>query len=313
MTESTELTRVSQADNGFMCVNSFSEALEIAKVIAASGFCPANMKGKPYDVMMAMQMGRELGLKTMQAVLNISVINGRANVFGDAMLALCEQHPEFEWIKETYREEDNSYECIVKRKGRPECVQTYSEADARLAGLWGKAGPWKTSPRRMLQWRARGFALRDTFAAVLRGLISREEARDYPAAVRESEREPMPVRQVIDQGTVELIKEVTTMNDATWNLLSAAAETVGPEVAQKWCDWAKVEDLRDMSQRKAERILDEIMVRNQRKTTVESLEGETPAPPSQDALKIAADEAWEEEEMYEEWKKEQEGDDAAED
>jgi hypothetical protein len=44
----------------------------------------------------------------------------------------------------------------------------------------------------MLQMRARGFALRDAFPDVLRGLITAEEASDYPTP--EPVREPIVVR-----------------------------------------------------------------------------------------------------------------------
>jgi hypothetical protein len=53
--------------------------------------------------------------------------------------------------------------------------------DAKRAGLWTKAGPWQTYPRRMLQMRARSFALRDAFPDVLKGLISVKEALDNHA------------------------------------------------------------------------------------------------------------------------------------
>jgi hypothetical protein len=58
----------------------------------------------------------------------------------------------------------------------------FSVADAKRAGLWGKSGPWTQYPRRMLQLRARGFALRDAFPDVLKGLVTAEEAQDYPQA-----------------------------------------------------------------------------------------------------------------------------------
>src|SRR5690606_26021257 len=53
-----------------------------------------------------------------------------------------------------------------------------SVADAKAADLWGKVGPWKEYPFRMLRFRARSFALRDTFGDALRGLLSAEEAQD---------------------------------------------------------------------------------------------------------------------------------------
>jgi hypothetical protein len=65
----------------------------------------------------------------------------------------------------------------------------FSMADAKRAGLAGKSGPWSQYPARMLTLRARGFALRNAFADALRGLITAEEAQDYPAA------EPTPVTQ----------------------------------------------------------------------------------------------------------------------
>jgi hypothetical protein len=60
-------------------------------------------------------------------------------------------------------------------------VTQFSVADAVRAGLWGKSGPWTQYPKRMLQLRARGFALRDAFPDVLKGLVTAEEAQDYPA------------------------------------------------------------------------------------------------------------------------------------
>ncbi len=57
----------------------------------------------------------------------------------------------------------------------------FSVQDARRAGLWGRPGPWSQYPQRMLQMRARAFALRDAFADVLGGLYLREELEDADA------------------------------------------------------------------------------------------------------------------------------------
>jgi hypothetical protein len=72
--------------------------------------------------------------------------------------------------------------CEAKRRGYEKpTVARFSVADAKKAGLWGKVGPWTQYPKRMLQLRARGFALRDAFPDVLKGLVTAEEAQDYPA------------------------------------------------------------------------------------------------------------------------------------
>jgi hypothetical protein len=53
--------------------------------------------------------------------------------------------------------------------------------DAKAAGLLGKQGPWSQYPKRMRQMRARGFALRDVFPDVLKGMPVAEEVMDTPA------------------------------------------------------------------------------------------------------------------------------------
>jgi len=70
--------------------------------------------------------------------------------------------------------------CVFVRRGEPPQRRTFSVADAKKAGLWGKQGPWQQYPDRMLQLRARGFAVRDVFPDALRGLVTIEEAQDAP-------------------------------------------------------------------------------------------------------------------------------------
>ena len=50
---------------------------------------------------------------------------------------------------------------------------------AKKAGLLGKAGVWTQYPERMMQLRARAFALRNRFPDALKGIKSREEVEDY--------------------------------------------------------------------------------------------------------------------------------------
>jgi hypothetical protein len=170
---------VSDRNQGFMAVSTIEEALRVSELIATSNFCPTSMKGKPGDILVCLQFGQELGLKPMAAIQNIAVINGRPSIWGDAMIAVCRQSPAFEYIKEDFDPVTMTATCTVKRKNEPEFISTFSQADAKTANLWGKAGPWTNYPKRMLQMRARGFALRDCFPDLLRGIILKEEAEDY--------------------------------------------------------------------------------------------------------------------------------------
>jgi len=152
------------------------EAMEFAGLLAKSDIVPKDYQGKPGNVLVAIQWGMEIGLQPMQAMQNIAVINGRPSIWGDAMIALVRACPAFEYITET--QTDKEATCIIKRKGEPEAVRTFSLEDAKRAGLTGKSGPWTQYPKRMMQMRARSWALRDVFPDVLKGMICAEEALD---------------------------------------------------------------------------------------------------------------------------------------
>jgi hypothetical protein len=187
-----------------LALQSFDDAFRFAKMVAASDFAPKDFKGKAESCLLAIQHGSEVGLSPMQSLQSIALINNRPTLWGDAALALVQSSPACEYVRE-YIEGDGdnmAAVCEVKRRGYPSPnVVRFSVADAKKAGLWGKAGPWQQYPGRMLSLRARGFALRNTFADALRGLITAEEAQDYPAepVARETPREPVQVRPKFDQ------------------------------------------------------------------------------------------------------------------
>lgn len=162
-----------------------TEALKFAEMMAKSAMVPTAYKGKAEDVIVALQMGWELGLQPMQALQNIACINGKPSVYGDALLAIVKGSSVCQDVMEkelgTMAQGDAyGYECIAIRKGKSPVRATFTVGDAKKAGLWGKQGPWTTYPKRMLQMRARGFALRDAFPDVLKGIITAEEAGDLP-------------------------------------------------------------------------------------------------------------------------------------
>lgn len=183
------------------------EAMEFAGLLAKSDIVPKDYQGKPGNVLVAIQWGMEIGLQPMQAMQNIAVINGRPSIWGDAMIALVRACTAFEYINET--QTDKEATCVIKRKGEPEAVRTFSMDDAKRAGLTGKSGPWTQYPKRMMQMRARSWALRDVFPDVLKGMICAEEALDSgprdvtpvtrTAAtlerIRQSKQEPAPEPQ----------------------------------------------------------------------------------------------------------------------
>jgi len=180
---STEISTNTAPARG-LALASFDDAFRFSKMVASSEFAPKDFRGKPESCLLAIQHGSEVGLSPMQSLQSIAVINGRPTIWGDAALALVQSSPVCEYVREYTEGEGDALVavCEAKRRGYPQpTVVRFSMADAKRAGLAGKSGPWSQYPARMLTLRARGFALRNAFADALRGLITAEEAQDYPA------------------------------------------------------------------------------------------------------------------------------------
>lgn len=155
----------------------FEDAYRLARVFSATKMVPKDYQDKPEDCCVAILQGLELGLSPIAALQSIAVINGRPCLWGDGMIAVVRASGLMEWIKET--DDGSVATCTVKRRGEPEPVtRTFSQEDAKRAGLAGKSGPWTQYPQRMRPARARSWALRDVFADVLKGIQSAEEQND---------------------------------------------------------------------------------------------------------------------------------------
>lgn len=157
---------------------SLDEAFRVASAMAASGMTPKGVD-KPEQVLVAIMAGAELGFAPFQAMQSFAVINGKPNIWGDALPALL-------WsrgfkIKEWFDNEDEPTKafCRITRPDGDEIERSFSVGDAKRAGLLGKQGPWQQYQKRMLQMRARAFAARDGAADVLRGMHVAEEVQDY--------------------------------------------------------------------------------------------------------------------------------------
>lgn len=161
----------------------FEQALTFSNYLAESDLVPKDFKGKPGNCLIAMQWGAEIGLKPLQAMQNLAIINGRPSLWGDAVIALVRASPLCEYVIE--EDDGHTATCRTKRRSAPhEQVEKFSVDDAKVAGLLGKSGPWTQYPKRMRKMRARAFLLRDVYADVLRGLPIAEELMDMPPAER---------------------------------------------------------------------------------------------------------------------------------
>lgn len=174
---STELTIHRKQGGGAILPENIDQTWRLATAVQKAGMAPKSLDSAE-KIMVAMLHGMELGMTPMASVQSIAVINGIPCVYGDGLLGIVRGSGLLEYIKE-WHDEDTAH-CEVKRKGEPEpVVRTFSQEDAKRAKLDAKRGPWTDGyAPRMRQMRARSWALRDTFADVLKGMHSAEEVMD---------------------------------------------------------------------------------------------------------------------------------------
>lgn len=205
------------------------QALRISEMFAKSDLVPDNYKNKPANIFLAVSAGASLGLAPFQAMQNIAVINGKPSIFGDALLAMVRNDKRCLSVKESIVGEamNRTATCIVSRlapNGETEVISSsFCLGDAQKAGLLNR-GPWKSYPDRMLQMRARGFALRDAFADVIGGLITSEEAQDYPV--------PKDAVQELES-TSKFDKDARSIDDIV-------GELTAPEEPKKEIEWVLI-------------------------------------------------------------------------
>ena len=174
-------------------LKTFDDLWYFAQRYCDSGLAPSGMS-RPETVIIALQKGYELGLKPLQSLESIAVINGRACIWGDIIPGMIRAKGVCEYIRiEEIGEEPTSlkldewsdnygFRTSSKRKNTQEEYSYYfTVADAKIAGLWnkstssGKKSVWQSYPKRMLRNRSRNYCLRDLYSDVLGNMYTAEE------------------------------------------------------------------------------------------------------------------------------------------
>lgn len=171
--------------DGQLALDSDHDIARLAEVIHNAPGMGISGASTISDTVVALMAGLEVGLSATATLKNVMVVNGKPSLWGDALLAVVQNSGELAEFEEHH--DDNGATCRIVRVrklidgefSRIETVRSFTIEDAKTAGLWGKRGPWKQYPKRMLQMRARSFALRDAFADRLGGLSVTDEVRDY--------------------------------------------------------------------------------------------------------------------------------------
>lgn len=160
------------------------DRIDHAKILSQSSLIPAEYRGKPADIIWAMDIGDALGVPYTQVMQSMVVARGKMTMSADLMGAIVRRAGH----KLRIRENGDSVTASIVRADDPdyEFTVTWDEKKAREAGLWGNRGPWTQYPRQMLRARAITEVCRQGASDALAGNVyTAEELTSEPQSPQE--------------------------------------------------------------------------------------------------------------------------------
>lgn len=193
-----------------------TDRIEHAKIVAQSSLIPAEYRGKPADIVWAMDIGDALGVPYTQVMQSMVVARGKMTMSADLMGAVVRRAGH----KLRLREDGDSVTATLIRADDPdyEFTVTWDKSKAQAAGLWGSRGPWQQYPRQMLRARAITEVCRQGASDALAGTVYTPEELE-PADAQNAPQKPNPDR---------------TQRDMTRTILMDYCHETGRDANEVW-------------------------------------------------------------------------------
>ena len=198
-----------------------------ARALAESGLLPDSYRGRPANILWAVEYGEMLGLSTMAAITGVHVIKGKPTASAGLISALVRRAGH----KLRVRGDAQSATCQIIRSDDPKYTfeVTFTLDDAKTAELLDKDN-WKHFGPSMLKARAITQCARDACEEALFGLHYTPE--ELGANVDED-------GVVVEDPPQQLAERSGgTPDDDQWYVRPEPAPDSQPENGQRWADTA---------------------------------------------------------------------------
>jgi hypothetical protein len=183
--------------------NSFNAAMKIATTLAKSKVVPASLQGKQDDIFAILAMGAEIGIKPMQALNSINVIQGKPTISPQLMMAMVRGKLPGAIIDIKQNPETKSVTVKTARSKEELDAGLYYEAmwDMARAERMGLAikDNYVKQAKTMLTWRAVAEGCRMTFPDIIMGLYVPEEFQGFDGKELPSEVSPAERKNMMDE------------------------------------------------------------------------------------------------------------------
>ncbi len=187
-------------------IDVMEDLLKVGRFFVESGMMPPGVNTASKAALIIWK-GHELGIKPLQAVTGINVIQGRPSIAPQLMLNKIIQSKEAEFFKFV---ESTNERCTIhaKRKNGLEIIETFSMEDAgrimskednKVIPLSQKSN-YRNQPKIMLRWRCVSAVGRIIFPDVIEGCHTPDELED----------EQVPFDEIIPEPAAEASSQTET-------------------------------------------------------------------------------------------------------
>lgn len=158
-------------------------SIEKAKILAHSDLLPPAFQKKPANIIVALDIAKELEMSPLMVMQNIYIIHGKPSFSSSFILALLYRSKEFTSIEFEFGDDDKKCRVVATKErggGRRMVTGPWVSLEiARAEGWLSKPGSkWKTMPDLMLRYRAATFFCRTCAPHLLLGFKTADEISD---------------------------------------------------------------------------------------------------------------------------------------
>ena len=235
----------------FGSLEKLAQFTKIAEQLAQSELIPATFRGKPADVLIALDYADRLGMNPLSVLQNIYIVSGRpawSSTFYIATISTCGRFSGIDYVEKTGP--------VIAKLGVPNMSCKMVAVDNRTGkrvegaeisiqmaldeGWFSRNGSkWRTMPRQMLRYRSAAFFARAFCPEVTMGLYSADEVEDF-ATPKPTPSTPVEVESVTDNDPRTAMADELPDQSVIWQLHTAKnldqLETIAGQLKGKLLD-----------------------------------------------------------------------------
>lgn len=243
MSNAVAIRNEGQQAGSALIPETFTQAMELAKVMSQAKLVPQHLQGHPADCLLIIEQASRWGISPFSAAQATSVVRGRLMFEGKLVAAVVNGCNKLE-SNLSYDYEGQGDNKTVTVSGKIKGEKVWRSVKVRLGDAKTDNGQWKNQPEQMLSYHGARVWARRHVPEILLGVYVKEEFDEAidvtPPAV------PAPTRaQFIEAKAEPVINEATApVPDLDGEFKAVMAEDKPEPVSEaKPIDTAKINDL----------------------------------------------------------------------